>query len=119
MPTFLNSRLTYGTLLRNGTPLSVRPSERLLIPPSRTVPPSGTLTVAVGRRGGWRALDGCGCFGRYVPEAASADVEWAADLEERYAALEANGSFEGASARMGGTEGGRGAQAELLLGPGR
>ena len=47
MPTFLNSRLMYGSLLKIGTPNSLRPSLNRLMPPSSTVPPSGTLTVVL------------------------------------------------------------------------
>lgn len=47
MPTFLKSRLMYGSLSSNGTPNSLRPSLRRLMPPKSTVPPSGTLTVVV------------------------------------------------------------------------
>ena len=35
----------YGTFDSSGTPNSVRPSVSRLMPPKRTVPPSGTLTV--------------------------------------------------------------------------
>ena len=47
IPTFLNSRLMYGSLSSMGTPRSVRPSLMRLMPPSKTVPPSGTFTVVV------------------------------------------------------------------------
>ena len=40
----------YGILLSTGTPCSLRPSLSRLIPPSSTVPPSGTLTVVVTER---------------------------------------------------------------------
>ena len=47
IPTFLNRRLTYGMLLRNGRPCSLRDSVIRLTPPSRIVPPSGTLTTVL------------------------------------------------------------------------
>ena len=47
IPTFLNRRFRYGSLLNSGTPNSLRPSLKRLMPPKSTVPPSGTLTVVV------------------------------------------------------------------------
>ena len=47
MPTLRNRRSIIGILDRTGTPYSVRCSFKILTPPRRTVPPSGTVTVVV------------------------------------------------------------------------
>jgi hypothetical protein len=47
MPVLRNSRLMYGSWFKMGTPASLRPSRKVLMPPKRTVPPSGTLTVVM------------------------------------------------------------------------